>query len=501
MRTLLLLSILVTGLVFYSCDSGGSDGADEPDTLNEDTIPQDVPPALACEKVCVDRDCGTLDGCDCGECGDEEVCSAQGLCQPADVDCEAACAAVECGEAEGCDCGGCSGDLVCKAGVCAPCEPSCDGVWCGDDGCGGSCGTCDPGTFCNNGLCESDCDAVCDGKECGNGGDETCDCGACDEGFDCEAGACVACQPDCGENVCGPDGCGGTCGECAQGAMCFDGACVEGECWDWHDYGTGVVHKINMIEFGASGVPGYALDVDNNPASCAPEGDCQDGLDNNLGAALAGLGDVIDVNAEMVAGLESGAIILLSEAIAPTMDGVPFTLRMYAGEEVEPDPMVCDWQTELCDYLIEPESIDTETCAVVVEFDNTTITEGHLAAGGDDAIFSIAIPLVEGAMLTMTARRAKVEATATLTDDVITGLTDGGVGGAINQGEVQEACQALPDSLFEQIGLGKDMVCPMLDLLLVADIDTDEDPSLDSVSVGIKFNAIPGNITGINLDL
>ncbi|MFH1530718.1 MAG: hypothetical protein ABIK09_08325 [Pseudomonadota bacterium] len=498
MRTTSLLSILIIGLTFYACDSGGGSGGGEPDAV-QDTAAQDTP-EVVCEEVCADRECGSLDGCDCGACADEEVCSAQGICQPADVDCDAACADLECGEADGCDCGGCDGDLVCKAGVCGPCEPVCAGLWCGDDGCGGSCGSCDPGTFCSSGACETDCDAVCAGKECGNGGDPDCDCGACAAGFDCVTGACVPCQPDCGVNVCGPDGCGGTCGDCADGAWCNEGACVQGECWDWIDYGTGVVHKINSIEFGPSGTPGSALDVDENPATCAPEGDCQDGLDNNLGAALIGLEGVVNVNAEMVAGLESGAIILLAESMAPALDGTTFTIRMYAGEEVEPDPLVCNWQTDVCDYLIEPEAINTETCDVVVEFDNATIIEGHLSAGGPDAVFALSIPLLEGAMLTMTARRARVEATTVVEDSKITALADGVIGGAINKVEVQEACQALPDDLFVQLGLGKDMVCPMLDLLLVADIDTDEDPSLDSVSVGIKFAAIQGNITGMNLD-
>ncbi len=497
MRITLLLSILLSCLAPYACDSGGSGGS-EPD-VTEDVAATDSP-ETDCEEICLDRECGSLDGCECGACGDDEVCSAQGICQPADVDCDAACLDMECGEAEGCACGDCNGELVCKAGVCSPCEPDCTGAWCGDDGCGGSCGTCDPGTFCNGGQCESDCDAVCDGKECGNGGDSTCDCGECEPGFECETGACMACQPDCGLAVCGPDGCGGTCGECAEGAWCNEGACVEGECWDWVDYGTDVVHKINMIEFGASGTPGYALDVDENPATCAPVGDCQDGLDNNLGAALVGLEGMVNVNQEMVAGLESGAIILLVESLAPTFDGIPFVIRMYAGEEVEADPLVCNWQTELCDYLIEPEAIDTETCDVVVDFDNATIVDGHLSAGGHDAIFALSIPLLEGAMLTMTARRARIEATAVVEDGVINALTDGVIGGAIKKVEMQQACLALPDDLFEQLGLGKDTVCGMLDLLLTADIDTDADPDLDSVSVGIKFAAIPGNITGFNLD-
>jgi len=393
MRSILFIPIcLFTGLAICACDSGGSSGDDGADVA-EDTAAVDIP-EIDCEEICADRECGSLDGCECGACGDDEICSAQGLCQPADVDCDALCAGLECGEPEGCDCGACAGDLVCKEGVCSPCEPDCSDLWCGDDGCGGSCGTCDPGTFCNGGVCETDCDAVCEGKECGSGGDSECDCGACEIGFECEAGACIPCQPDCGTAACGPDGCGGTCGECGEDTWCHEGVCVEGECWDWLDYGTGVVHKVNVIEIGDGGLPGYALDVDENPDTCAPEGNCQDGLDNSMGGILGDLAAFIDVNLQMQEGLDSGAIILLAESVAPALDGTLFTVNMYAGEEVEADPEVCDWQTALCDYLIEPESIAQESCDPLIMFDNAAIVEGHLTAGGLDSVFMLTLPLL-----------------------------------------------------------------------------------------------------------
>ena len=75
------------------------------------------------------------------------------------------------------------------------CEPSCIGKTCGDNGCGGSCGSCtsvDKPT-CNTAL-----------------------------------GVCVAtCVPQCNAKNCGDDGCGGTCGSCAAGLSCkVAGRCV-----------------------------------------------------------------------------------------------------------------------------------------------------------------------------------------------------------------------------------------------------------------------------------
>jgi hypothetical protein len=62
----------------------------------------------------------------------------------------------------------------------APPAPLCAGTSCGDDGCGGSCGTCASGLACQSGTCVA-CAPSCAGKSCGD--DDGCD-GAC-------AGACA----------------------------------------------------------------------------------------------------------------------------------------------------------------------------------------------------------------------------------------------------------------------------------------------------------------------
>ncbi len=72
------------------------------------------------------------------------------------------------------------------------CIPDCYDKDCGDDGCGGSCGFCPPG---------SDCDYS----------------------FECEP-----CEPYCGPVECGDDGCGGSCGSCPPGSNCDGGMCIGG---------------------------------------------------------------------------------------------------------------------------------------------------------------------------------------------------------------------------------------------------------------------------------
>ena len=89
------------------------------------------------------------------------------------------------------------------------CAPSCGGNVCGDDGCGGSCGSCGAGLNCQGGQC------TCADVEC-NGS-------CCSAGEVCSAGAC--CQPDCGTSQCGDDGCGGSCGDCTAPLTCQAGTC------------------------------------------------------------------------------------------------------------------------------------------------------------------------------------------------------------------------------------------------------------------------------------
>ena len=146
--------------------------------------------------------------------------SSSGSCKPA-------CQGLSCGP-DGCGgtCGTCPAGQSCGAnGQCGACVPSCSGKVCGSDGCGGSCGTCASGTCLPAGTC-SGCAPVCTGKVCGADG---CGgtCGTCSAGQSCNAsGACV-CVPSCSGKACGSDGCGGTCGTCAYGQSCnASGACV-----------------------------------------------------------------------------------------------------------------------------------------------------------------------------------------------------------------------------------------------------------------------------------
>jgi agmatine/peptidylarginine deiminase len=189
-----------------ACDGKqcGDDGCGTPCGVCEGgTTCQDGQCVAACAPNCAGRECGD-DGCGglCGTCAAGEVCDAGQCGTPA---CVPACAGKSCGS-DGCagSCGTCQGGEVCDAGACVavegcgditpeglcdgsvvtwcqngslksfdcadqaricglkegvgstcidPCVPDCSGKTCGDDGCGGECGSCPPGQECSAGIC------------------------------------------------------------------------------------------------------------------------------------------------------------------------------------------------------------------------------------------------------------------------------------------------------------------------------------------------------------
>ena len=220
-------------------------------------------------EICVDHMCVEDINCECpggDECGEfESQCNGADIqpCQDiyADKACETKCwkfaDSEPCGDFQTCqfdectcqftDCpDGCCGsaDHVCFNDGC--CLPDCEGLECGDDGCGGTCGECGEGCFCADGEC--DCSGNCPEDGCSEGV-KTCtqdkqgyyDCVsmgepcpdtwvktlalACDSGTQCLDGECV-CKPNCTGKECGNDSCDGSCGDCQEGWTCnADGSC------------------------------------------------------------------------------------------------------------------------------------------------------------------------------------------------------------------------------------------------------------------------------------
>ncbi|MBI5547813.1 MAG: chitobiase/beta-hexosaminidase C-terminal domain-containing protein, partial [Deltaproteobacteria bacterium] len=198
-------------------------------------------------------------------------------CSTCPADCGSCCGDGTCSAAQAESCSTCAADCGCQAPqTCDPvsstcrCIPQCAGKQCGDDGCGGTCGSCQasqecvaPGacvSACGNASCQAgkgetcstcpaDCGSCCGNSTCDLGFGESCsvcpaDCGPCCGNGTCEAVrsetcvSCVAdcacgpaqvcdtvhatcaCAPQCAGKQCGDDSCGQSCGTCPNGYEC-----------------------------------------------------------------------------------------------------------------------------------------------------------------------------------------------------------------------------------------------------------------------------------------
>ena len=203
----------------------------------------------------------------------------------------------------------CNGVETCdfSTGVCLPgIPPSCDdGISCtidlcyeNDDNCANP-PICGQGEFCNwtSSQCESveDCTPLCIGKECG---DDGCggSCGSCIGGETCNIGTgqCVAsCTPSCIGKDCGDNGCGGSCGTCVGGQTCnltsgscgaivISGCSVDIDCNDGiicTDEICGLNNQCSYIDNCQSGlVCNPSLNQCSDPLLCGQNSDCSDGL-------------------------------------------------------------------------------------------------------------------------------------------------------------------------------------------------------------------------------
>ncbi|MBM4370670.1 MAG: hypothetical protein FJ098_03405 [Deltaproteobacteria bacterium] len=452
--------------------------------------------AGACLETCIPQ-CGEAscggDGCggSCGECPAGEGCF-EGSCVPLPDPCEEACAGFECGVVDECACGTCGEDEVCDGHQCVPdCLPDCTTKECGPDGCGGTCGTCAPDEECWGYLCVSDCVPECGDKECGA---DNCGgvCGTCPGGSWCQGGTCVAdCDPDCTGKQCGWDGCGGTCGSCPGGKWCSPDSwtCVTGACQLPTEFGD--TQRVNALAVGNGGHPGTALDVDQDPLTCAPAGDCESGLDNQLWGFMSTLGSFTGVDPEdMLQGLvDSGDLNLLFE-FRP-QGGGGLHLGLFYGLEVNP---ACNPAGQVCDFLVASASYDSATCLPLILFDNALLAGAALTAGGPGYHFTLPVPMGFGEEpVNLIVERATLEASVTLAGGTVQSMA-GVIGGAIPEQAFYDAVEAVPE---DQLPLDKDLLLSFLGMLLNPDIDLDGNGDDDAVSVGLVFATGPANITEV----
>jgi hypothetical protein len=318
-------------------------------------------------------------------------------------------------------------------------------------------------------------------------------------------GTCVADggAPDCDDgNPCTDDSCLPSAGcvnafntdPCDDGVACTDvDACVFGVCMgtdtlnvcpacDFYQP-TGPVQKSLMIQMGSDGKAGSGLDVDGDPATCAPAGKCNSGVDNAL--ALLSL----FLNPLFTNGLDAGELIFLVELQNPAFDGTPFTLNTFFGL---PHPYYnpgCAASDD-CVYIIPYYNL-TPDCQPMVRLDNATIVDGTITAGGKDAVFPMVLPFDTGITVQLTLLWARFEGAVTQDEQGGVASLEGLVGGAVPKTALVDTVNAIPDDYFS---IDKQTVLNVLDTL-AQDIDLDGDGVMDALSIGFRFSTVPTTVT------
>lgn len=250
--------------------------------------------------------------------------------------------------------------------------------------------------------------------------------------------------------------------------------------------------KIVSLAFGQGGFAGESLDVDGDPETCSPPGQCQDGLNNQLSGMVNQLQQFVDTGAELNQALEDGELVLLLEPVNPHFDGSPFSLNFLLGEAVA-DKETCDWQQETCQYTVLPDSLDPVTCNVRFQFQNATVTDGLLMAGGPDAKIAMVLPLSDSFRLEVEVHMAHVQGVVSGADS-IDAIENGVLAGAVRKAALLDAIDSLPDEVLEGLPVSPEMVTNLLDAFIVPDVDTNNDGQLDGASLGMKFTTISANI-------
>lgn len=492
---------------------------------------------LACEdgNPCTDNACEpglgcifppALDGTTCDDgtaCTSDDACF-DGTCVGAPITCfdSNPCTDDVCDDALGCqfpnntapceDGNLCTDGDTCADGACVPGGPTnCeDGDACTFDICDefagcvwvpnlnpcciGGTSICDDSNPCTTDICnpaDGSCQYENNTAVCSDGSD-------CTEGDTCVEGECiggdVACEDTnpCTADLCDEDG--GCVFEplddtpcddgiaCTIDDYCSAGVCVAGtsECVCDPILGNTAI-KLTSMRIGSGGRPGEALDLDGNPATCAPMADCSDGRHNALGV----IGPF--ANESLAEAVGEGELIIVLDIDDIGLN--PFEIALHQGE-LAPGSESCDLTTDICDYLVSRSGFDDETCAPQVTLPATR-SGSTIVAGGPGTLFPFDVPLGDST-LTITLYDVRFEGTVTIDGDSVTSM-QGIIGGAVPRAQLIAALESLdPDSL----PLDPSSIISLLEILVRDDIDTDGDGNPDAASIGIPVAGIGANVVG-----
>ena len=454
-----------------------------------------------------------------------------------------------CTEGDACQLGACvaTESLICPSSACAeascdsavgcvfkPLEGPCDdgdvctlGDVCVDGACvpGGELMDCDDGNPCSVNLCDPETGCVAEPIEKCNdlnpctldscGADGECaheiitgpidDGDACTVGERCADGALVPGTPlEClDDNPCTADGCDPVVGcqhfhvpgDCDDGVDCtYDDKCVAGTCVGAKTSSCGAcpvpvtdhAAKVVEMEISADGNPGSGLDVDEDPTTCAPAGDCAGGVDNAL-SVIASL-----LNDPLAEALEMGSVMYVADLSQASLDGEPFTMGVLDCELTSASMTAgCDITVDACAYSANQSSFGPD-CQAYFGLEDVTIVDGKVEGGGLGVTMTMVLPLTSSVALPFTIVHARVSGSVTLDEEglKVVGI-QGFIGGATPKQQLMDTIEAVDPDYFP---VDKSLVIELLDELIDNDIDLDGDGFKDAASVGLRFKTIPATL-------
>jgi hypothetical protein len=223
-----------------------------------------------------------------------------------------------------------------------------------------------------------------------------------------------------------------------------------------------------------------------------------DGKVNNVVGKVVSL--YKEVNTLLAEQIADGTVSIIFESKEWKTDGTSFAVSGIIGD-VDPTNADCDVISDSanCKYTANPSSYNKSaasgTCPALIGFSDAKVSGGKMTAGGDDATFALSIPIT-GIVLDLKISKAQISA------DVTDGTAwksskNGKICGVIAKTDLEAAINALPEDVLAQIG-GKAQALTLINSLLAPDIDLDDDGKKDAISVGIGFESVPGQVTGIS---
>ena len=247
---------------------------------------------------------------------------------------------------------------------------------------------------------------------------------------------------------------------------------------------------MTMMALGASGHPGEGLDLDDDPATCAPAADCSAGVDNALASAAMILGSLVSTP------VASGELsyVMRFDGLLDVDETAPLVFLRADLASANAD---CDVTGEDCAFVPRWSSFAAD-CEPRDLVDGARLEGTHLSAHGPGRVVLLAFDVTSGGaqgVFTLAVANPRVEATAQIAEVGGRVLSISGMlGGVVLEADLMQQVEQLPAEFFLQFPMPRSQILALLEAVVIADVDRDGDGTPESVSMAIRFESLAARI-------